>query len=506
MNINIKLDLLIDFLDNYLSLFIYLSLSLESLLDSVGRMNTNRESITNPQNFIPGLTKAYLPHSNKFDGYLSGENIEKFNRFIEKKSFHENNEKNPGDTLLETGLLSVSLAPDIYEGLSKKVINKTLRKRLLKQTNSLDTSDSEKKSNLERRGSLPMMKKPQEQDMKKERETLNALQSQFRSKLPKTFQATATMGIFDPTMFLEAKHAPSSTTDKFQHERKRAASFTWTKGITGHNKSSDDENGSPNLNKRSSFFQIFKGLNIGRSRSNSEQLPSNKHEEHSKSSLSQSSSSEYVSSDDDEFSGAIEEKKQNKRNRRKATTKIIDINGKTSPVSDRKTSKHEFFINNEKPVRKVSKQQIYVNSDSKLPHTNIENTKSLSQQNKNLLTINNEPKRKKSETLIFLAPTERQRKLSNSVNNKPFRVEKKVGLVKLSETTSFQRHNSLPHRRKQSILREIRNEFQYDSNVPSSENFHIRRRAKTYSQYRYGDNPGTNKTWLKFRAEDIPTI
>ena len=91
-------------------------------------MNTNRESITNPQNFIPGLTKAYLPHSNKF-GYLSGENIEKFNRFIEKKSFHENNEKNPGDTLLEAGLLSVSLAPDIYEGLSKKVINKTLRKR-----------------------------------------------------------------------------------------------------------------------------------------------------------------------------------------------------------------------------------------------------------------------------------------------------------------------------------------------------------------------------------------
>ena len=469
-------------------------------------MNTNRENITNPQNFIPGLTKAYLPHSNKFDGYLSGENIEKFNRFIEKKGFHENNEKNPGDTVLQAGLLSVSLAPDIYEGFSKKVINKTLRQRLLKQTNSLDTSDCEKKSNLERRGSLPMMKTPQEQDMKKERETLNALQSQFRSKLPKTFQATATMGIFDPTMFLEAKHAPSSTTDKFQHERKRAASFTVTKAITGHNKSSDDENGSPNINKRGSIFQIFKGLNIGRSRSNSEQLPSNKHEEHRKSSLFQPSSSEYMSSDGDEFFGTNEGNKQNKINQSKTTTKIIDINGKTSPVSDCKTSKNEFFIDNEKPVRKVSKQQIYVNSDSKLPHTNIENTESLCQQNKNLLTINKEPKRKKSETLIFLAPTERQRKLSSSVNNEPFRVKKKVELVKLSETTSFQRHNSLPHRRKHSILREIRNEFQYDSNIPNSENFHIRRRAKTYSQYRYGDSPGTNKTWLKFRAEDIPTI
>ena len=468
-------------------------------------MNTNRENITNPQNFIPGLTKAYLPHSNKSDGYLSGENIEKFNRFIEKKSFHEKNEKNSGDILVQAGLLSVSLAPDIYEGLSKKVINKTLRKRLLKQTNSLDTSDCETKSSLERRGSLPMMKKPsQEQDVKKERQTLNALQSQFRSKLPKTFQATATMGIFDPTMFLEAKHAPSSTTDKFQHERKRAASFTLTKGILGHNKSSDDENGSPNMNKRSSLFQIFKGLNIGRSRSNSEQLPSKKHEEHSKSSLSQSSSSEYVSSDGDEFSGTIEENKQNKRKRKKATAKMVDINGKTGLLSDSKTSKHEFFIDNGKPMRKVSVQQIYVNSGSKLPHDNLGNIESLPQQNKNLLTINNEPKRKKSETLIFLAPTQRQRKLSSSVNNKPFKVEKKVGLVKLSEATSFQRHNSLPDRRKQSILREIRNEFQYDSNIASSENFHIRRRAKTFSLNKYGDSPGTNKTWLKFRAEDIP--
>lgn len=65
--------------------------------------------------------------------------------------------------------------------------------------------------NVKRKLSRVIIKKSEEekQKLKQEREMLDALQGALRSKLPKTFRATASMGLFDPTCFNDSKQKHS---------------------------------------------------------------------------------------------------------------------------------------------------------------------------------------------------------------------------------------------------------------------------------------------------------
>ncbi|XP_057315330.1 uncharacterized protein LOC130656484 [Hydractinia symbiolongicarpus] len=66
--------------------------------------------------------------------------------------------------------------------------------------------------NVKRKLSRIIIKKSEEEEkqkLKQEREMLDALQGALRSKLPKTFRATASMGLFDPTCFYDSKQKHS---------------------------------------------------------------------------------------------------------------------------------------------------------------------------------------------------------------------------------------------------------------------------------------------------------